>query len=305
MVEDFDSEAVPAAVVALAAGIPLFAGASERRISPLSGVLSLNNANYRVDCDGISYLLRIGADTARHLGIRREEEIAAAMAAASVGVAPAVLYAEPSGVIVTSFVVGRHWEPEAFHEPQNLLRLAETLRRLHSVRNVTAEGSSFRRIERLLNSARSLGLELPSRIEEYRTRLAGIEAGRRSDPRFVPGLAHNDLWANNFLDDGAHLYLVDWEFAGQGDGLIDLATISMAGQYSEAEQRTLLAAYGLPEDRDYETLQTMKWVITFFEAGWALVMDGLRGQGRAASDIGGDFDYALHASRMFERLSLF
>ena len=133
--------------------------------------------------------------------------------------------------------------------------------------------------------------------------LARIEQKRLRDPRYSDGLAHNDLWANNFLDDGAHLYLVDWEFSGTGDTLIDLATISMAGRYSEEEQSALLRALGLTKPGDIATLQTIKWVVWFFEAARALVMHGIRGSGSAAAGEPGAYNYDNHARIMFERLS--
>ena len=148
-----------------------------------------------------------------------------------------------------------------------------------------------------------MNLELPSDIDSLHEKLIRIEQERLSDPRYTPGLAHNDFWANNFLDDGKNLYLVDWEFSGTGDTLIDLATVSMAGGYSEEEQTALLNAYGLMEPEDRVTLQTLKWVVTFFEALWAVVMHGIRGSGSAADGTAGEFDYHRHAQRMFERLN--
>ena len=282
--------------------IPLFANASSLSIAPLQGVISLNNANYRVTLGDDAYLLRVGADSARYLGIRREEEIESAQSAAKAGVAPAVLYAEACGVMVSPFLQARHWEAADFHQPANIQRLADTLRRLHAVKEVAAQGSEYRRIERLIESANTLGLELPPNIEALCEKLARIESERLNDVNTIVGLAHNDFWANNFLDDGETLYLVDWEFAGTGDTLIDLATISMAGGYSEEEQVALLDAYGLDGGASLETLQTMRWVVAFFEAMWALVMDGLRGSGSDTSGKDGEYNYANHARRMFERL---
>lgn len=282
--------------------IPLFDGVEITAIAPLEGVVSLNNANYKVVANGKSYLLRLGAESAKYLGIRREEEIEAATAAANAGVAPVVLYADASGVMVSQFITARHWDAEDFHAPGAVQRIAETLKRLHAVKTVSAQGSEFRRIERLLESARSLGLELPDNIEALCEKLASIERERAADPTCVIGLAHNDFWANNFLDDGENLYLVDWEFAGTGDGMIDLATISMAGGYSEEEQIALLNAYGLNGRDALPALQTMRWVVAFFEAMWALVMHGLRGSGDDVSGKEGDYNYANHAKRMFERL---
>ncbi len=287
----------------LAAAIPLFAGESDLKIAPLKGVISLNNSNYRVEAGGRDYLLRVGSETAHFLGIHREEEVEAARAAAAAGIAPEILYADSSGVIVMPFIQGIHWQAEAFHLPANIERLAAILRCLHSIQTVRAQGSEYRRIERLLESARAFGLELPPQIEAYHAKMLQIEQLRLRDPRYRPGLAHNDFWANNFLDDGETLYLLDWEFSGTGDGMIDLATISMGSCYSEEEQTALLTAYGLTDAGDYATLQTLKWVVSFFEACWALVMHGIRGSGVAVGCEAGDYNYAEHARLMFARLS--
>lgn len=282
--------------------IPLLYEADSLKIEPMTGVISLNNTNYRVEADGQLYFLRIGNETARYLGIQWESEIESAIAGARVGVGPEILYDSPSGVMLMPFIAGRSWEPAKFHESQNLQRIAETLRTLHSVTSVNGSGSQFERIEILLTNASNLGATLPSDLDRHREKLAAIAQTRSRDPRFRPCLAHNDLWANNFLDDGNRLYLVDWEFSGLGDGLIDLATISMAGGLSEEEQSTLLHAYGMVEPDDLNMLQSMKWVVTFFEGTWALVMHALRVNGICPVEIGNEFDYQRHANAMFERL---
>jgi thiamine kinase-like enzyme len=280
---------------ALADRIPIFSGVPDIKIAPLTGVISLNNTNYRVTKSGTDYLLRVGAETAHYLGVRRTEEIEAARAAALAGIGPEVLYSEPSGVMVLTFISGRHWTPEDLRDAKNIQRLAEALRRLHAIKTVVANGSEYRRIERLLESAVAMHLDLPIDLEIYCEKLRRIEQARMRDPRAVFGLAHNDFWPNNFLDDGDRLFFVDWEFSGTGDTLIDLATISMGSGYTQTEEAALLAAYGLAEESDLETLQTMKWVVRFFEASWALVMHGLRGSGD-------EFNYQNHAKTMFAQL---
>ena len=278
------------------ASIPLFKGAADIHIAPLQDVISLNNANVRVEAGGKAYLVRIGADTCHFMGIQRQEEIAAARAAATVGVAPDILYAEPGGCMVMPFVTGRHWTPEDFHLPSNMARIVDVLRRLHSVRSVQATTSIYARVEYLLATARSLAVELPSGLNRYSERMRHIERERSADGFTTQVLTHGDLWANNFLDDGQQLWLVDWEFAGLSDGLYDLATLSMAGQYSEAEQQTLLNLYGYVAPNALENLCRMQWIARLFEGAWALVQHGLiTTRQREPSD----FDYLIYANRMF------
>ena len=69
--------------------VPFLAGAGNLNTAPLTG--GITNLNYRIDADGKSYVLRItGADT-ELLGIRREVEHAANLAAGQLGVAPEVV----------------------------------------------------------------------------------------------------------------------------------------------------------------------------------------------------------------------
>lgn len=271
--------------------IPLWAEAHELHVTPLENVISLNNTNYRVTANGVDYLLRVAADTGQYLGIRREEEREAAFAVAKAGVGPEVLYFDEAGNMVSAFIPGRHWQQEDFQKEDNIARLAETLRRLHAIQEVSADGSVYRRIERLLASLETLKSETPTNLNRHREEMERIEAARCADSRFVPGLCHNDLWANNFLDDGQNLWLVDWEFAGNGDGLYDLTTIAQAGNYSEAQKRLLLETYGLTAPDDLASLHTLQYVVWFFEGAWALVQHGLRGSQ--------DFDYLAYAQKMF------
>jgi thiamine kinase-like enzyme len=277
----------PAELQAILARIPQLQAAGEIHAAPLEGVISLNNFNYHVHVDGSDYLLRAAAETAHYLGIRRDEELACTAAAAQAGIAPELIYTDPQGNLLSRFIQGRHWESADFHTPAAMARLGDVLSRLHAIQGVPAEGSVLRRIERLLDSAHTLGLEIPPPARLLLERL------RTKDrpPRF-PGLSHNDFWPNNFLDDGEKLYLVDWEFSGHGDGLYDLASISIGAGYDPQEQHALLAAYGAPQPDVFAELQEMKNVVLFFESAWALVMHGLRGSS--------GYDYLGGAQRLYQ-----
>jgi len=88
----------PEDIAAILARIPALAGTTEPQVQPLEGGPSLNNANFLVRSgERDEYVLRVATPTAvTHLGVRWEEEIAAARAAADAGLAPEVLYADPA-----------------------------------------------------------------------------------------------------------------------------------------------------------------------------------------------------------------
>jgi len=137
----------------LRACVPLFAEAKALTLTPLTEAISRNNTNYKVLADGTAYWVRFGAASAHFLGVRRDEEQAALRAAAAAGLAPELCFASPEGLLVMPFVEGWHWTPDEAQRPENIARLAQTLRRLHALPGDTAPCSVYERIERLIDSS--------------------------------------------------------------------------------------------------------------------------------------------------------
>jgi len=263
-------------------------------VAPLENTISLNNRSYRVTSEGEEFLLRLASPDARWLGVRRDEEIAVIRSAAEAGISPPLLYVTTEGHLLMPFLQAHHWTPEEARQPSNIVRIAHLLRRLHSIRCDAVDSSIYRRIERILESATTLCLELPANLPALLDTLHRREHETVA-LRLSRGVNHNDLWLNNFLDDGENLWLVDWEFAGTGSGVYDLATITMAGQYDAAQKAAFLAAYGSPAPISVATVESFQFEVYFFEAVWALVQHRLRGLG--------EMDYQAHARKMFERLN--
>jgi hypothetical protein len=106
-------------------------------LTPLSG--GITNRNFRVDADGgisgggATYVLRLGGNDTHLLGISREVEHAATVAAAGVGVGPEVIaFIRPEGYLVTRFIPGDGISDEAVHDPATIRRVADSIRRIHA-----------------------------------------------------------------------------------------------------------------------------------------------------------------------------
>lgn len=287
--------------------IPQLAGAEDLAVEPLTGVQSLNNTSWIVTVPHRSekFVLRLSeAGRAGHLGIDRAEEAAAARAAAAVGIGPEVVYCDVfSGNMLTRWVEGRAWTPEDLRDPENLRRTAELLRTMHAVTDVPGEaGAVYRRIRHLIGNAQRLGLELPVHLPEAMHRLDDLEARLADVTGGRCGLNHNDLWANNILGGAGRVWFMDWEFAGPGDGLYDLASVSMSGEYSTREEARLLGEYGLSGPEDHAAVQSAKWVVRFFEGAWSLVMHHLTSTNTVDGDASG-FDYLGHATYMLDEIA--
>ena len=88
------------------ARVPQWTGAVDLKVTPLEG--GITNNNFRVVVGGETCVLRIpGADT-ELLGMNRENEYSANLAAGKLGIAPEVFFfIRPEGYLITRFIPGR------------------------------------------------------------------------------------------------------------------------------------------------------------------------------------------------------
>src|SRR5829696_9053841 len=106
--------------------------AGELTFTPLSG--GITNRNFLVSRAGdeARYVVRLAGNDTHLLGISREVELAATVAAAGVGVGPEVVsFIRPEGYLVTRFIEGGPLPVDAARRPENLLRIGQALRRVH------------------------------------------------------------------------------------------------------------------------------------------------------------------------------
>ena len=224
----------------VSAAIPDWAG---RRIEavPISG--GLTNRNYRVEVDGVACFVRVPGPATELLAIDRANELANTRAAALAGVGPRVLHHLPAwDVIVLEWLPGRTMSNEAFGEPAMAARIAATLRRLHAGPRFQLDFDMFRLTERYLRVVDELGAPIPAGYREHLGQVPRIEAALAARPLArVP--CHNDLLAENYLDDGTRLWIVDYEYSGNNDPTFELGNTCQELGFDDDRVETLCAAY--------------------------------------------------------------
>jgi len=263
-------------------------------LTALSG--GITNRNFRVDASGTDerWVIRLAGNDTHLLGISREVEHAATVAAAGVGVGPEVTaFIRPEGYLVTRFIVGEPVSAEAVHRPETLRRIADSLRRIHDGPAIPGLFVPLRIVEAYRALAIARGVPIPPEYDRAADAARRIERALLADP-LEPRPCHNDLLNANFIDDGHRIRIIDWEYAGMGDPFFDLGNFSINHELEPAEDELFLEAYdGSVEPRRLARLTLMRVVSDFREAMWGVLQQGV-------STL--DVDFVAYAGGSFDRL---
>ena len=277
----------------LIARTPALAGRTPIACTPLAGGLS--NRNYLCTVGDERVVVRI-VEAGGSVRGDRGRELAALERAAAAGIAPEVVAAFPEGHLITRFFDARSWSESEFARPEVIARVAPLLRRVHALPAIEGAFSPYRDIEAALAALSPERTALLPERDRSLAPLAAVEARRAEALGGEPVLCHNDPYFPNVLylpgavDDGG-LKLIDWEFAGMGDPIYDLAAATYP--WAEGQKRAMLAHYhGDPDPEGAAALDEMIYVCAFWNAVWAL---GKMGASAIDYDYGALFDELVAA----------
>jgi thiamine kinase-like enzyme len=278
-------------VDAAIAAVPGWAGL-EPVITPITA--GITNRNYRVDIGGESFVLRIAGKDTDLLGIDREAEREAGAAAAAAGVGPPVYAFLPEqGALVTRFVGGDPVPDDQLRTERVLDAVVRSVKGIHACAPIPSTFAVFRIVDNYARLARERGVTIPSAYDDAHAFAGWIEDSLAQAPMPLT-TCHDDLLNANFLLEGDHCWIVDYEYAGMGDPFFDLGNLSINNNLDEPAQELLLRLYfGDVRDVHRARLALMCIVSDFREAMWGVVQQAL-------STL--EFDYVNYADRHFARL---
>jgi thiamine kinase-like enzyme len=203
--------------------LPMLADATS--ITALGG--GLTNLNYRIDTPRKSFVMRVSDTATSLLGIDRERERINTAKAHQAGAGAEVIgFLPEENVLLISWVDAKTLHADDIHTNTTLLpRIADSLRKLHA--GTTFMGEFYfpairkKYLEIVLNRKYFLPenyLLVEERVTELEKKLAST-----AEP-FVP--CNNDLLAENFLDDGKKIWIIDYEYSGQNEASFEIGNFS-------------------------------------------------------------------------------
>lgn len=271
------------------AGLPLWRG--NPQIAPLVGGLS--NLSFTVTDASGKYVVRITRDFPFH-HVYREREVMSARAAHAAGFAPEIVHAEP-GLMVSRWIEGKVFGPADIRA--NIPRMADLLRRFHNDMQTRVSGAGFIFWAFHVNRDYLLTLERDGHDNAAaRSKWSAINTELEAAQLPLPIVfGHHDLLPANLIDDGKRLWLIDYEYAGFGTAMFDLANLSSNSGFSPEDAMRLLGAYfGDVSEQILRSHGAMECASLLREALWSLVSAiHLKAPGA---------DYAAYAEENFARL---
>jgi len=272
--------------------VPKFASATDMTVTELMG--GITNKNYKVIVGNEAFVVRLGGNDTKFLGIDRKTEFECTRAASTVGIGPeTIAYLEPEGYLVTRFISGIGIPADQIGSRTNIQRVVESMKLYHAIEYFPGFFSPFRVAEEYTKTAYSFNVKLPEKMDWYLEKSSEIERAMYEREPLKIRPCHNDLLNANFIDDGTHIRIIDWEYGGMGDIFFDLGNFAVQHEFNDEQDEILLKAYfGNPTDSQRAHLKLMKIMSDLRESMWGMVQIGI-------SKL--DFDYIGYARKFFDR----
>ena len=279
----------PAVVAAFTAAIAAL-GLERPSITELEG--GATNRSFRLRDAGHDYVLRIAGAATPGLGASRASEFAMQAIAASAGLAPGIVLADPErDFIVTRHADGRVPDISEMRAAPLLGRVGAWIARLHALappRGLAVVDFGERAagyLERCLGQERRADIAaIAVELERRRSALPPV--------RHLTA-CHHDLHHRNFVVSGERIVAVDWEYAGPGDPAADLACCIGYHELDATQIDCLLEGYGNKSAGFRARVEALGWIFNCLWFGW----------NEAAASAGLETDPKLQA-KLAARLAL-
>lgn len=231
------------------------------------------NESWLVRGNAGAFVVRLSNTAEASLQIDRRSEATVLEVVARSGIGPEVIRCDPPRHLLVTRYAGETWSDWDAVQPENIKRIAQLLRLLHSL----PPPQGIRQVDLLavvdgyLETLDQHGIRNVAGSPALRTRAREAAVMLREDSH--PRLCHNDVHALNIIDDGA-LRLIDWEYAGLGERFFDLASICVYHRYDLQQRELLLQSYDQAmQDASWHRLKLSCWLFDYVRELWTAVRE--------------------------------
>ncbi len=234
----------------------------------------LSNRNYEIQSPVGHFVLRIPGEGTGDIIDRSVEEHNARIAAQAGVNAEVLFFDSTEGIMLCRYVENSvTMSPQGFKDLGAVERAARAFRRLHTCgQTFRTRFELFEQIDSYLGVLRKLKAPIPDGYSEVQLEAEAVREalGARELP-LAP--CHCDPLAENFLDVGNRMFVVDFEYSGNNDPMWDLGDLSVEAEFNQRQDEVFLNAYfdGEPPAYDAGRMVMYKAMCDLLWTLWGVV----------------------------------
>jgi len=146
-------------------------------------------------------------------------------------------------------------------------RMAQAIQKLNRGPRFLMDFNMFSLTEYYLQLCKERDIKIPDGYSERGPTVAQIEKAMSVNPLpTVP--CNNDLLAENYIDDGNQLWLIDYEYSGNNDPTFELGNTCQEMQFNDSQINEVCSAYF--GEASPEKIARMKLNMIMSDVGWGL-----------------------------------
>lgn len=226
----------------------------------------LTNESWLVRFVNDAVVVRISNAASDMLQIDRASEAIILDTTGRMGIGAPVLLCDPQRRLLVTRYLGANWSESDARQAGNIARLGKLFRKLHSIH----PPAGVHRVA-LLNVVDAY---LQTLSEHSRKHDAAQAARARAFAEVLDEgamcLCHNDVHCLNIVADDS-IRFIDWEYAGLGSPLFDLASVCVYHAYDASQRDALLTAYARPAVASPELLVQACELFDYIRRLWTQV----------------------------------
>ncbi|TBR44294.1 hypothetical protein CBF23_002930 [Marinomonas agarivorans] len=195
-----------------------------------------------------------------------------------------------SGVMVSQYVPQQPFDWQIQHDELNVVRLANCLQQIHQGPSNHAgyrlEHVINHYLDNVMHYMQEPETTTPPILAESLTKEAHwlrtfAQPYCQQIPDYKPVMCHNDLNPKNCLADERHFWVIDWEYAGEGDALFDIALVFASHNFTPAQKDLFFQHYPSPltDNALAEVIENYQHLYKIREMAWILLKCATSKQG--------------------------
>ncbi|PWT97567.1 MAG: LPS biosynthesis choline kinase [Bacteroidetes bacterium] len=237
------------------------------KIIPIDG--GLTNMNLRIDTEENSYFMRLSEPGSEFLCIDRKNEKINTERAHIAGVGPELIaWLEEEKILLVRWLDAKTLHIEDFHSHPSIFdKITFAIRKLHLGPNFEGRFDFPALRKNYLSRALSSNYFIPEGYCEMESKIIALEKIIASNPELlVP--CNNDLLAENFMDDGLKIWIIDYEYSGQNEASFEIGNLTSEISFSQTEIEMFCESYW-GEKIPAKVYRAMAWSL-IARYGWVM-----------------------------------